>query len=271
LKTSFDLARVKINNKTTFDIAGVKIEKNLSADLVDMSFIRSDDTKSLNIHKKISDLNCEEWQITTLDYITIPFLSPHYLFYDLCNMLVEEGIFPWTDKKYEKRLKRLFLMGLTSSFLIDSSTSNQLTCLNTLHNILVSIDTTHPNNNVAFLNNITPIRNKVEIETTYHTNVLTHNIIKSLYNMIICHKFLNAITLTNQEQTYLNQRLVYVFADRSDHGPLSTFINTPFDSNEFNKYKLSLIDMVNNMISLLDGIQTQSIILDIHNIKSKSL
>lgn len=121
LVTDFDLARVKINNDVRFNIDGQKIDKTLSADIIDMSFINAGDTYKKYMHYKLGKIGAKEWVMRNVNGVVLPYLTSHYLFYDLCAIIVEMSVYPWDDKKYGKRLDRLINMGILSAVTIYGS------------------------------------------------------------------------------------------------------------------------------------------------------
>lgn len=117
ITNDFDLARVKINNIFDLRINGKRDIKTLSADIIDMSFINPGDTRTIWDHDKMDPLKLDKYTYRMVHGFNIPFLTPHYLFYDLCAIIFEGSVYPWDDKKYNKRLARLTIMGLISSII----------------------------------------------------------------------------------------------------------------------------------------------------------
>jgi hypothetical protein len=119
----FALYRLKINNKLIYDqtVGGNVDEKNINIpiELIDVS-INSPDANGpiisyihlhniLNIHNNYTQYN---FSLDTGMNITYPIEVPStaYMYNDVLSMLIIDGIFPWLDIKYAKRIDRLCLL-----------------------------------------------------------------------------------------------------------------------------------------------------------------
>jgi hypothetical protein len=117
--SDFDLARIKYNNRCTLYINGEHTIKNLSSDIVDMSFTNAWDTKS-DMTKNNAQGMCvgstrvvnQVFSYVSVNNVQLPFLTPMYILADLEQMILYDSLFPWQDKKYEKRVFRYIVMGM---------------------------------------------------------------------------------------------------------------------------------------------------------------
>lgn len=105
---------------------GVKTIKTSSYDipieLIDLSYGKENDTKC-----RLSNETLAQFQINSDQYVTsyalkffsstlkVDMPSLDYMFVDIYTILAMETIFPWYDKKYIKRFKRLILIFVMSS------------------------------------------------------------------------------------------------------------------------------------------------------------
>jgi hypothetical protein len=113
--SSFDLARIKINNNVEFYMDGKQQRMQTPAEIIDMSFInKSDDVQQKMINDSILTHGGKKFVYYEHDNKKFPFLSLDFIFWDLHYILFEQHFFLWADRKYDKRLKRLIT---TSIFL----------------------------------------------------------------------------------------------------------------------------------------------------------
>ena len=129
-----NLYRTKINNKLYFTINGginggvpKEITINVPIEIVDVSVRRAIATgnyhyRYLNSNRKHCYENCF---ITRHNKLKFPLLIPSadYLYNDTSIMLFDNSIYTWSDKKYEKRIYRLFLL-LIVCYAEDSGNAN---------------------------------------------------------------------------------------------------------------------------------------------------
>ncbi len=248
LVTSFDLARVKINNKAMIKINGVMQTKNLSADLIDMSFINRDDTYYTDLHNRISAIGRAEWTIRRVNGLTIPYLTSHYLFYDLSGMLVESCVYPWDDKKYGKRLDRLIVMGIVSSLTINSSSRDLVKCMRVVIGIAEQIDVENMTTSVKILSNAT-IKDGTEFNLKLVYNHFTYMLLKSIFNVLILYKFVNN-NASLGEIAYVHTLLRFVFTGESDEISESSFMNNGVDLPKYKQYCDHIVNQLKVYVDL---------------------
>lgn len=256
MKTHFDLARLKFNNKVTVNIDDSRVERNFSADIVDMSFIKDDDTKSSNVHKKLGNLR--EYTLRRLGEYNIPFYTSHYLFYDLNNMLVEEGVYVWSDKKYAKRVDRFITIGIVSS-LITGTPDKIYRYLVAARDFIKSLDLDDLDAAYDVASQRFTIKPSLDdFSFGLATNHVTHEIIKSFVKTLIFHRFINH-NATMEEQAYTETILHYVFTGESQI-PIEGFMN-PVDVDRFIGYQEFVLNQLDRYIDVFSEIRDKDIIM----------
>lgn len=247
MRTHFDLARLKFNNKVTVNVGGQRMDRNFSADIVDMSFIRADDTKTINLHEKLGTL--PEMTIRKLGQYTIPFYTPHYLFYDLNNMLVEEGIYIWNDKKYTKRVDRYITIGLVSS-LITSPPDKLHRYFSVARDFIMSLNLNNLDEAYQTAAKIFTVKPSLyDLQFNLAENHVTHEIIKSFVKLLIFHRVISG-TATTDEQAYTETVLAYVYSGESSI-PLATFLSEPVSIDKFIVYQTFVVGQLTEFVDIL--------------------
>jgi hypothetical protein len=266
LLIDFTLARVKINNRTRIKVGEDVLVKNLSADLIDMSFCNPGDTKSKGIHTNVARLNKREHTERVIGKIKLPFLTSHYLFYDLCNMIVEEGVYPWSDKKYAKRLGRLITMGVISSFSCDSSKENMLKQFDTILKTISNMDHNKMDVSANYMTALVTGFRKHEIDFSIRTNPLSYMMLKSLTRILLTHKFIRG-TVTPAENQFISDIFTYVLIDKSVDMTANELRHTPVSVTAFEQYLQNIALNINFYKNLLEKNKDQHIyISDTENI-----
>lgn len=257
MKTHFDLARLKFNNKVTVNVGGQRVDRNFSADIIDMSFIKPDDTKTINLHNKLGTL--PEFTVRKLGEYTIPFYTPHYLFYDLNNMLVEEGVYIWNDKKYTKRVDRYITIGIVSSLVTGSPervhrylvvARDFIKSLN-LNNLDVSYQT------AAKIFTVNP--NLHDLKFSLAENHVTHEIIKSFVKLLVFHRVISGAA-NMDEQAYTESVLCYIYSGDSSI-TLQDFLGNPVDIDRFIQYQEFVLGQLNGFIEVLGEIKGRNVLM----------
>jgi hypothetical protein len=241
LVSDFDLARVKINNKVTFNIDNKKIEKNLSADIIDMSFLNPGDTKSDYVHEKCHKISMPEWTMRQVEKYYIPFLTPHYLFYDLCSMIIEESVYPWADKKYAKRLERLVNMGVLSSIIRDGmhNTRKYINTLDKCVNDIAGADVDAAYTTMSAYSQIAE-----GITFSINTNHFTHMMLYSIYKSLIFALFTShSAKVTQEMRQFVARYLPFIYSGESTIS-VSEF-SAGMDMSEYNKYIANVKERIN--------------------------
>lgn len=247
MKTHFDLARLKFNNKVTVNVGGQRMDRNFSADIVDMSFIRPDDTKTINLHEKLGTL--PEMTIRKLGQYNIPFYTPHYLFYDLNNMLVEEGIYIWNDKKYTKRVDRYITIGLVSS-LITSPVDKLHRYFLVARDFIASLNLSNLDEAYQTAAKIFTVKPSLyDLQFSLAENHVTHEIIKSFVKLLIFHRVISGAATTD-EQAYTETVLAYVYSGESTI-PLSEFLSEPVSVEKFIAYQTFVVGQLTEFVAIL--------------------
>src|SRR6185437_1037619 len=133
--SNFHLLRCKINNVFEFELKyenkeqAVIKKKNYNIELIDVAIPTPDDTYMmfLNQFSYEGSKKTKQIKLTGNKYITeteIP--SPHYMFQDLCTIILKQAIFPWEDPKYQKRIKRVFIITIICLLEDNVSATNML-------------------------------------------------------------------------------------------------------------------------------------------------
>ena len=104
----FHLFRLKVNRRFKENIKdnkGNDIVYNCGYDLIDITIVNiNEKTKTKDNEELIIPVNFGENKINIS--------SIYYLYYDLIRMIFEDTIFPWYANKFDKRLKRFFIVYL---------------------------------------------------------------------------------------------------------------------------------------------------------------
>ena len=262
LTSDFDLARVKINNIFDFNIDGAKRSKTLSADIIDMSFINPGDTKSTNIHKKIGILGLSEFTMRRVDKYEIPWLTPHYLFYDLCNMIIEEGVYPWDDKKYQKRIDRLMTMGILSSMIAGNIKIAQLI------KKIRELRGKSTEESYEIMSGYSKLDNIIEFSIP--TDHFTYEILKSIYKSLMFNRYSwhlrEGVAVPANISAFMQTYLSFIFDKTSEIKLASLAI--PINEEEYTRY----INNIWNKISMFEDIRLDKInVSDFDNLDIGSL
>lgn len=161
LASSFTLYRVKINNRIYIqgeymDGSVKDIKINSPVDILDISIADIVDTKKLfsstflekgDNKTVIATINKKDDFIVSKNKMTIP--SPEYMFSDISQILLIEQLFPWEDKKYEKRIKRILLLSLISLYSQNKTSDHILDNFNTMVKKIEDIRNTPLNGNLS--------------------------------------------------------------------------------------------------------------------------
>ncbi len=113
-KSKFNLMRAKVNFSSEFRTSnGDIIKKNLNGELIDVSIIDLKTLKlpGMSVHEDLSRVR--QYTDSSLG-VTMRFKSYSLKFFihDLIFIVFENAEFPWDDRKYAKRLARLFFLYL---------------------------------------------------------------------------------------------------------------------------------------------------------------
>ncbi|VVU95437.1 hypothetical protein CPAV1605_1188 [seawater metagenome] len=113
-KSKFNLMRAKVNFASEFQTAnGQVIKKNLNGELIDVSIIDLKTLKlpGMSVHEDLSRVR--QYTDSSLG-IKMQFKSYSLKFFihDLVFIIFENAEYPWDDRKYAKRLARLFFLYL---------------------------------------------------------------------------------------------------------------------------------------------------------------
>lgn len=216
---SFDLARVKISNNAEIFINGRLETVKLPAEVIDVSFINDKDDVQ---QKSINDMVKNDGGIA-LTFINhkgykYPFYTPDFLFADLTYILFIQEVYPWVDRKYEKRLKRYITMGIV----YDLSKNNAEYIKGNIHNIykiLLPLVDVNINDALPYL-------------TTVSKKSCLSKLIHYIINMVKFSRHIN-----NIEETEYSRNIIDIKNNPSRYADPNLFNNSTIPVNEFYKTK----------------------------------
>lgn len=213
-KSSFDLAKVKINNIAQIVIDGKVEDIKLPAEIIDVSFINiQDDEQSNVINKNIKKDNSNSLTFIKHQNNTYPFYTPAYLFHDISYMLFTQEVYPWIDRKYEKRLKRYVTIGIIydlSKYKVKDVKNNIID----IYDILLSISNININDCLPYLKDISKIS-------------CLSSIIKYIKRMSYVSRHLN-----NIEESEYSRKVFNIKNNPNTYADTNLFLNTgiPIDA-----------------------------------------
>jgi hypothetical protein len=192
----------------------------LSADIIDMSFINAGNTLDKYVHYKLSKIGAKEWVMRNVNGMIVPYLTPHYLFYDLCSIIIETSVYPWDDKKYGKRLDRLINMGILSAVTIYGSARLKPYIYFVLQRIneLRGLD---PETAFKLISTYTTIDD--DLTFNVRTNYFTFEILKSIVKSVIYMYFVSNVSIggnisnvSTNVAKFVNKNLAFIFEGKSE-------------------------------------------------------
>lgn len=152
--SSFNLLRVKISNLIQFDVKYKEMDPlqkkkmYVNFELVDVSVSNIYDCKDIfNYHyyyqnyRPMVNYNINN-PLFKEEKIIIPIPSPQLMFADICHMLFTENLFIWEDRKYSKRIKRLFFLSLPCMYYDKLKTNDMIIIYEVVHQLFSGL-TTH--------------------------------------------------------------------------------------------------------------------------------
>jgi hypothetical protein len=232
--TNFSLMRLKVNNRIDiYDKTGYLfnnyVENPISADLIDLSLTRPEDSSKKTMAYTLGLVglpNASHYRNINLNNDTFKFLTTEDLYADLTQILYIKTPLPWLDKKYRKRLGRLFMIG----FMCSIKTNNMNDIDNEL-DLLLSIHDMPLEKCLASLRNILTINNnRVEFKTQS----------PGKFFMLLAHHLYIIIMMMHLTNGYKNMRPFVYFTD--DEIIYSTNINL-LDRITYNDYIVSAVDI----------------------------
>jgi hypothetical protein len=153
--SSFNLIRIKVNNKMEFgivdnlDVHATK-SMNVNMELVDLVVSNIYDCKGLfhshyyyDNHQKFIKYEVTRNMYKNNVKIKIDIPSPYTMFADICHMLFIENQFIWEDPKYEKRIKRLFFLSLPCMFADEMKTKDIIHVYKIIHELFENLSKLH--------------------------------------------------------------------------------------------------------------------------------
>ena len=118
----FNLIRTKVNFNIKFKKNNISRIENIGGELIDVSIPHKDDSNIehffQDIKSHVNKITYQQPCIKTSYYVFYNYetefkqktYSLEYVYYDLYRMLFKKHFYPWLDKKYKKRIYRLFYL-----------------------------------------------------------------------------------------------------------------------------------------------------------------
>ena len=274
--TKFNLVRTKLNFNFVLKDLSTQITstKNIGGELIDVSIIHKNDSNIANFFNNI-DENIQEAKFSKLENDWFIYGEPikeynqiiqsiKYTYYDLFRIIFEAYYYPWYDRKYEKRLYRLFFVSIIN-FYNKIHNINKNNILNKLLNIknkineikILLFDKNHSledslkyikKNKTIYINNISEklkileqefnIFEEIHLIKILNTTMII--IVKVLSNHDLINKdiYKNKINLENIKQNKilidLNFLIEFLYSVLDN---LDTIISINYQNNEYCKNK----------------------------------
>lgn len=174
-RVKFNLVRTKFyfNSEIFNEIKNKNINLNLNGELIDVSITHKNDSslkyffENINKFVSIYKLNHLDNDIIFKSY------SFEYLIKDLEKILFVFNNYPWDDKKYKKRLNRLFYLCYIDSFIKLSSNKDRYEYYNNMKNNLLVYLSQYNKNNINKINKqIINFLNKYNKSNLYFDSVI---------------------------------------------------------------------------------------------------
>lgn len=248
--TDFDLARLKFNNIATLRMDGESYEKTLSADIIDMSFINDEDTKQDFIYSQLDRNGLKKMTVRKVAGKLVPYYTPHLLFFDLIDILLTNSVYIWNDKKYNKRLDRLIVIGLVSSLVTYGMTTTER-MIRAAIDIFVMIKNAS-NLDTAYsliANKFSFSENHQDIVYNFQTNYYTNCLLTIVFRVLIINRWKKE-TINQEEQQYLDTVWVNLFNRSSNIADTNDIFKKDIDTIEYNK----LLDFIVGSLSKFSDI-----------------
>ena len=136
-RVKFSLVRTKIQFEVTLSPSGRSM--NVGGELIDVSIPHRDESSLKKFFKDVRK-NISTYSLT-FDKCEFAFIaySMSYLIHDLEKILFEVTKYPWLDKKYQKRLYRLFYLNFTDIFIKLEDSREKLRALGELDAVFTSL------------------------------------------------------------------------------------------------------------------------------------
>ena len=118
-KMNFDIIRLKINNLVKIKLNDKKVPINCAYELIDIVVSKKNNDHNKFIFEQLKKNNENKTHIFKYNYndkyVDLRVPSIYYIIYDLYGILFRLNQFIWNEKKYEKRIRRLFNLLLYKS------------------------------------------------------------------------------------------------------------------------------------------------------------
>lgn len=142
---------------------------SIGGELIDVSVGHRDDEFVSKFYNSVEKyISLFELSISDTRFFKFRSYSLIYLFKDLYRMLFIDAKYPWQDRKYVKRLNRLFYVGYIDLFTQFPDNKKRLNYLNLLLEIILAIEKTIVDENTSnttnsmVRNSIQSLKNKIE-------------------------------------------------------------------------------------------------------------
>lgn len=261
----FSLIRMKVNfTACAITQDGQEKIMNIPGELIDVSITKYEDTKSKNIKNKIFANLYEKYKYEILSGTTKEKNKKQFEFWsynlhsfinDLFIILFYDNILPWEDKKYEKRIYRVFLL-MFVEMLLDLKFDN-----NNRNNFykVVNDDIDRLIREIKYFN--VYLNNNVFDNNTVFDNVTSMQIVNNMNDFI-----LRMINVLNEMQTNLrkpNELSLVIFLHSLNNKMNFIFIkNTIYFKNpktNFNKEFIDFNKVIIKNLELFKSIMTENI------------
>lgn len=130
----FTLVRTKVNLSLSSSSGEIK---SIGGELIDVSIQHRDDISTVHFFEHINLFKTTYELLYMEEKLSINSYTITYLIYDLEEILFRENRFPWEDKKYHKRLYRLFYMYFVDIFVTINDGNIRYDILNDFENMIL--------------------------------------------------------------------------------------------------------------------------------------
>ena len=268
--TKFNLVRTKLNFNFVLENLStnqISLKKNIGGELIDVSIIHKNDSNIENFFNDI-DGNIKEVKFSKLENNQFVYGEPikeynqiiqsiKYTYYDLFRIIFEAYYYPWYERKYEKRLYRLFFVSIIDFY----NKINNINKNNILSNLLNIKNKINEIKILLFDKNKSledSLKYKKENKTIYINNISEKlkqleqefSIFKEYYLIKILNTTIILIVKVLSNHDLINKNIYKTKINLEDIKQDNIFVCL----NYLNKFLNSVLDNLDTIISINDQI-----------------
>lgn len=272
-RMDFTITRLKVNNIAIYKNNETGLIKTLSIpyELIDAVVIGQNDVQNNYIENKLEEHKKPMISLYNYENTKLKLPSVYYLYYDLESILIRQNVFIWEDKKYQKRIFRLIMLGIYALLVENIKIRQLLTILG-----IINIFFKNLKSKITFLDKYAIVKQYVKIVNDKIK--INYNEIKQdlQYLEIVIEHYAQCIIILNNLFINSNENSEFVkniFKYNIDYKevPVSLFLTKPFnyylekDKNYYFEqiinYEDKMIEYTNSLMIIFNAIIDQNIVI----------